>query len=676
MMDNKNFLLAIALSIAVLIGWQYFFAGPQIDQARQQQQVAEQQQAADQAAQPDTSGSGSAQPAGTSAAPTTAGDAAATTLSREQALAESPRVPISTPSVSGSINVRGGRIDDLRLNDFHETVDKSSPTIILLSPADAPDGYFAEFGWIGAADAGPMPGPDTVWTAPAGAELSVDNPVTLTYDNGKGLTFSREIAVDDHYMFTVTDSVANATGASVDLTPYGRVTRIGEPKTTGYYILHEGLIGVFGDKGLQEVKYSGLKDNPEKTMPVVNRGWLGITDKYWAAALIPPADQDFTGRFVKSETPSLRYQADYSGTPVSVPAGGSVESTSRLFAGAKQVSVVDSYQKTYNIESFELLIDWGWFYFITKPMFFLIDFLYRLFGNFGVAILAVTVLVKLLFFPLANKSYKSMSAMKKVQPQMTELRERYKDDKVKQQQALMELYKKEKINPLAGCWPIAIQIPVFFSLYKVLFVTIEMRHAPFFGWIQDLSAPDPTTVFNLFGLIPWDVPSFLMIGIWPLIMGASMFVQMRLNPTPPDPTQRLIFTWMPLIFMFMLARFPAGLVIYWAWNNTLSVTQQYVIMRRQGVDVDLWGNVLESIGLRKPKPAAPAVTSAKSQTGGSGGSKPAAANDAGPAEPAAAPHKSAPAKVSSPKKKGQARTGKRQKPTGKPKPTRPAEAEG
>ena len=526
---------------------------------------------------------------------------------------------ISTPSVSGSINLRGGRIDDLRLNDFHETVDKSSPTIILLSPADAPDGYFAEFGWSGPADAGPMPGPDTVWTAPAGAQLSVDKPVTLTYDNGKGLTFSRKIAVDDHYMFTVTDSVANATGAPVDLTPYGRVTRIGEPKTTGYYILHEGLIGVFGDQGLQEVKYSGLKDNPEKTMPVVNRGWLGITDKYWAAALIPPADQDFTGRFVKSETPSLRYQADYSGTPVPVPAGGSVESTSRLFAGAKQVSVVDDYQKTYNIESFELLIDWGWFYFITKPMFFLIDFLYRLFGNFGVAILAVTVLVKALFFPLANKSYKSMSAMKKVQPQMTELRERYKDDKVKQQQALMELYKKEKINPLAGCWPIAIQIPVFFSLYKVLFVTIEMRHAPFFGWIQDLSAPDPTTVFNLFGLIPWDVPSFLMIGIWPLIMGASMFVQMRLNPTPPDPTQRLIFTWMPLIFMFMLARFPAGLVIYWAWNNTLSVTQQYVIMRRQGVEVDLWGNVLESIGLRKPKPAAPAAAPAKSKASGSGG---------------------------------------------------------
>ena len=359
------------------------------------------------------------------------------------------------------------------------------------------------------------------------------------------------------------------------------------------------------------------------TMEPVQRGWLGITDKYWATAMIPPRDADFTGRFVQSTDPSLRYQADYRGSAVTVPAGSSIESTTRLFAGAKQVSVVglnwlfvtvEGYAQKLDIEGFELLIDWGWFYVITQPMFLVIDWLFRMFGNFGVAILLVTVIVKAIFFPLANKSYKSMSAMKKVQPQMTALRDQYKDDKVKQQQALMELYKKEKINPLAGCWPIAVQIPVFFALYKVLFVTIEMRHAPFFGWIQDLSAPDPTTIFNLFGLIPWTPPQLLMVGIWPLIMGVTMFVQMRLNPTPPDPTQKMIFTWMPVIFTFMLASFPAGLVIYWAWNNTLSVLQQYVIMRRQGVDVDLLGNIRDTFRKAPPPPpeapakAAPAAS--------------------------------------------------------------------
>ena len=311
-----------------------------------------------------------------------------------------------------------------------------------------------------------------------------------------------------------------------------------------------------------------------------------------------------------------------------MPAGGSAKSSNRLFAGAKQVALVNGY-RDQGIDHFDLLVDWGWFYFITKPMFFMIDWFYRLFGNFGIAILAVTVLVKLAFFPLANKSYKSMSAMRKVQPQMQELRERFKDDKVKQQQALMELYKKEKINPLAGCWPMALQIPVFFSLYKVLFITIEMRHAPFFGWIQDLSAPDPTSLFNLFGLIPWAPPAFLAIGIWPLIMGVTMFVQMRLNPTPADPTQQIIFTWMPVIFTFMLASFPAGLVIYWAWNNTLSVTQQYIIMRRQGVQVDLLGNITSTFK-RPPKPveAAKPVEVAKPAE-----KTPVAANDSGPAKP-------------------------------------------
>ena len=610
MMDNKNFIIAIVLSIAILVGWQYFFAPTHAPQ----QPVAE---------APVSPGGETVTPADPAQPPATTvdggtsvpGGAEAAGLTREAALALSPRVTISTPRVSGSINLVGGRIDDLRLNDFHDTVDPTSPTIILLSPVGGPDGYFAEFGWIGDTAGVAAPGPDTVWTAPSGAELTVGAPVTLTWDSGAGLVFTRKIAVDENFMFTVTDGVQNTTGAAVNLTPYGRVTRLGAPKTTGYFILHEGLIGVFGDHGLEEVKYSAIKDEP-RTMPPVTRGWLGITDKYWATAMVPPRNAEFTGRFVRTEDPSPRYQADFRGTAQAVPAGGAVESTNLLFAGAKQVSVVgmnwllltiQGYAQTLDIERFELLIDWGWFYFITKPMFFLIDWLFHVFGNFGVAILLVTVIVKAIFFPLANKSYKSMSAMKKVQPQMAALREQYKDDKVKQQQGLMELYKKEKINPLAGCWPIAIQIPVFFALYKVLFVTIEMRHAPFFGWIQDLSAPDPTNLFTLFGLIPWTPPHFLMIGIWPLIMGVTMFMQMRLNPTPPDPTQKMIFTWMPLIFTFMLATFPAGLVIYWAWNNTLSVIQQYTIMRRQGVEVDLIGNIRDTFRRTPPQPAVAAA---------------------------------------------------------------------
>ncbi len=628
MMDNKNFLLAIGLSLAILIGWQYFFALPP-----PQPPVAEAPVSPEGTVAPPAAGEGTMPVPG----------AEPTGLSREAALALSPRVPIATERVSGSINLIGARLDDLRLNDFHETVDPTSPTIILLSPVGGPNGYFAEFGWIGDAAGTAVPGPETQWTAPAGAELSVDTPVTLTYDNGDGLVFSRRIAIDENFMFTITDTAANTGAAAVNVTPYGRVTRLGEPEDQGWFILHEGLIGVFGEQGLEEVDYGDLDDAP-MTMDPVSRGWLGITDKYWAAAMVPPRGAEFTGRFVRTMEPSLRYQADYRGTAATIPAGGTMETETLLFAGAKQVSVVglnwlfvtvEGYAQTYDIAGFELLIDWGWFYIITQPMFLMIDWLFRVFGNFGVAILLVTVIVKAIFFPLANKSYKSMSAMKKVQPQMVEIREQYKDDKVKQQQALMELYKKEKINPLAGCWPVAVQIPVFFALYKVLFVTIEMRHAPFFGWIQDLSAPDPTTIFNLFGLIPWTPPLILMIGIWPLIMGVTMFIQMRLNPTPPDPAQKMIFTWMPVVFTFMLASFPAGLVIYWAWNNTLSVAQQYYIMRRQGVDVNLLGNIMDTFRKTPPKPEAPVAASK---------ALPAANDDDDAADAESAPAKKAPAK--------------------------------
>ena len=611
--NNRNFILAIALSMAVLFGWQFFIAGPEIERARQQQELA-QSQAQDSAAQAPANSTAGAPAAGTagSAAPGTA-SVQQTVETRDEALTQSARVPIATDAVSGSINLTGGRVDDLRLNDYHETVDPSSPTIVLLSPSGGPDAYFAEFGWTGAAEAGPLPDATTVWTAPADARLTVATPVTLTYDNGAGLVFSREIAIDDKYMLTVTDSVTNNGSASVSLSPFGRVTRVGTPHTSGYWILHEGLIGVLGGDGLQEVNYKDIAKDQKKTWENVTGGWLGITDKYWAAAVIPDQSDTYTGRYTYSDTTTPVYQTDFTGTATSVAPGTTVSETSRLFAGAKQVSVLSDYRDQLGITKLDLLIDWGWFFFITKPMFFVIDWLFHLFGNFGVAILLVTVLVKAIFFPLANKSYKSMSAMKKVQPQMAALREQYADDKVKQQQALMELYKTEKINPLAGCWPMLIQIPVFFSLYKVLFVTIEMRHAPFFGWIQDLSAPDPTHVFNLFGLLPYDpsaipvVGHFLAIGIWPLIMGITMFVQMKLNPAPPDPTQAMIFTWMPVLFTFMLAGFPAGLVIYWAWNNTLSVTQQYIIMKRSGADVNLWGNILDTFRRKKPEPEKPAA---------------------------------------------------------------------
>ncbi|MES0880371.1 membrane protein insertase YidC [Roseibium sp. SCPC14] len=601
--ENRNTILAIVLSLVVLLGWQYFVAGPQLER---QQAALEAQQEANAALQATTGGANpdapqpTATPGTDATAPAQTAGGQVTFANREQALAASDRVIIDTPRLEGSINLQGARLDDLRLKDYHETVDKSSPTIVLFSPKGSPNPYYSDYGWV--ADPGAnvaLPGPDTLWSVEGDANLSPTTPLTLTWDNGGGLTFKRTYSVDENYMFTVAQSVENASSDAVTLYPYGLIARQGTPETTGFFILHEGLLGVFGEEGLKEVDYSDLEEEGTIRPAKVDQGWLGITDKYWASTLIPVPGQEFQPSFSHS-TATGNFQTDFLGNGVTVAAGQTGETSSYLFAGAKETNLIDSYEETLGIKQFELMIDWGWFYFLTKPMFFVIDWFFHLIGNFGVAILAVTVLVKLIFFPLANKSYVSMSKMKLVQPQMTEIREKYADDRQKQQQALMELYKKEKINPLAGCLPILIQIPVFFSLYKVLFVTIEMRHAPFFGWIQDLSAPDPTTIFNLFGLIPWDPPQMLMLGVWPLIMGITMFIQMKMNPAPPDPTQQMIFTWMPVVFTFMLASFPAGLVIYWAWNNTLSVTQQYVIMRRQGAKVELWDNLSGMFKRKKP----------------------------------------------------------------------------
>jgi YidC/Oxa1 family membrane protein insertase len=605
MTDNRNTILAVILSGIVLIAWQYFYNVPQMEKQRAQTQVqAELAKPTPQATPGSTTPQAGSTPSASAPGNT---QPTAAVVSRDAAIAATPRVKIETPSLTGSISLRGARIDDLSLVKFRDTVDPASPPIVLYSPSNTASPYYAEFGWVPASGStARIPDQNTVWEQEGTGSLSPGHPVTLKYDNGDGLTFRRTIAIDDRYLFTLKDDVTNIGAAPVTLYPFALISRHGTPQVSGYYILHEGLIGYLGEKGLQEYGYKKIDDAREEKFDVTN-GWLGMTDKYWASALLPDTTAKLQVRYSsKAVGTSHNYQTDYLQDPQTLAIGGTISANARLFAGAKEAGVVGinfpfaglgGYNKELGLNHFDLLIDWGWFYFITKPMFLALDFFFRLIGNFGVAILLVTVLVKTLFFPLANKSYASMAKMKSVQPQLAALKERYPDDRQKQQTEMMEIYKKEKINPIAGCLPVALQIPVFFSLYKVLFVTIEMRHAPFYGWIKDLSAPDPTNLFTLFGLLSFDptqLPLFghyLALGIWPIIMGITMWFQMKLNPTPPDPTQQMIFAWMPLIFTFMLAGFPAGLVIYWAWNNLLSVLQQSFIMRKNGVKVELFDNI-------------------------------------------------------------------------------------
>jgi YidC/Oxa1 family membrane protein insertase len=613
MTDNRNTILAVILSGIVLIAWQYFYNMPQMEKQRAQTQT--QAELAKPTPQTTPGSTTPGAPPSANAPATTPAAAAAAIVSRDAAIAATPRVKIETPSVIGSISLKGARIDDLSLVKFRDTVDPTSPPIVLYSPSNTASPYYAEFGWVPASGStARIPDQNTVWQQENSGALSPGNPVILKYDNGDGLTFRRTIAIDDRYLFTIRDDVTNVGAAPVTLYPFALISRHGTPQVSGYYILHEGLIGYLGDEHLQEYGYKKIDDAKSVAFNVTD-GWLGMTDKYWASALLPDTTAKLQARFSSNLVGTVRtYQTDYLQDPQTIAIGGTASANARLFAGAKEASVVGinfpfaglgGYNKELGLNHFDLLIDWGWFYFITKPMFLALDFFFRLFGNFGIAILLVTVLVKLLFFPLANKSYASMAKMKSVQPQLAALKERYPDDRQKQQQEMMEIYKKEKINPIAGCLPVALQIPVFFSLYKVLFVTIEMRHAPFYGWIKDLSAPDPTNLFTLFGLFHYDptqLPLFghyLALGIWPIIMGITMWFQMKLNPTPPDPTQQMIFAWMPLIFTFMLAGFPAGLVIYWAWNNLLSVLQQSFIMRKNGVKVELFDNIRSAFGAKK-----------------------------------------------------------------------------
>jgi YidC/Oxa1 family membrane protein insertase len=608
--DPKNLILAIGLSLLVIIGWQYFYAGPQMEKQRQAQSQLQQPAPKPPSGAPTPTPNAAWQgPVPGAAPPPNAGiqpTSPEAIRTREQALAQSPRIRVNTKSLSGSIALKGGRIDDVVLKGYRETTDPTSPNIVLLSPSGSPQPYYAEWGFV------PQPGQnielpksDTLWKADS-TVLTAEKPVNLTFDNGAGLIFHRTIAVDDQYMFTVTQSIENKGTDPVTLYPYELVSRHGKPVVSGYAVLHEGFVGVVGDSGVKETSYDGVEKEPGSTQHLDGTGgWLGFTDKYWATAVIPDQNMPIKGRYLASGTGQKIYQVDQQGAAQTVAPGATVAVNSRLFAGAKVSDLLDRYESGLGIKKFDLLIDWGWFYFITRPMFKLIDFFYRIIGNFGLAILCVTLLVKIAFFPLANRSYMSMARMKAMQPQMKALQERYKDDRAKQQQELMALYKREKINPVAGCLPVVIQIPVFFSLYKVLFVTIEMRQAPFFGWIKDLSQPDPTNIFTLFGLVPWDpthiplIGSFLWLGIWPIIMGLSMWIQMKMNPEPTDPVQKQMFAYMPIIFTFMLGSFPAGLVIYWTWNNLLSVTQQGFIMRRAGVKFELWDNLASTFRRKK-----------------------------------------------------------------------------
>ncbi|HYI85071.1 MAG TPA: membrane protein insertase YidC [Acetobacteraceae bacterium] len=576
-MDQKRLFVAIAISIGILLLFDlYNRPAREAQQVRQQQVEAAGQQAP------------APGPTGPLRTPTDAAPAAG------EPRAPAARLPVEGPRVQGSVSLRGARLDDLVLRDYRETTKPDSPLVRMLAPRDGGAPYYAQWGWTAADGRTAVPGNDTDWQA-EGGRLAPGSPVTLRWDNGQGQVFEVALALDENFMVTAEQRVRNNAAEPISLLPWVRVRRERTPPTEGWAVLHEGFTGVLNGR-LNEMTYSAAKDEAAKRAGVAFEqesagGWAGFTDKYWLSALAP-VDQSARVRATYRATqepgprgPEDRWQVDFAPPgAMQVPAGATGGGQAvRLFAGAKEVNLLDAYGARYNIPDFDKAVDFGWFYFLTKPFFHALHWIAQQVGNYGVAILIFTFLLKLAFFPLANKAYKSMSRMKTFAPKMQEIRERYKDDPTKAQAETMALYRAEKINPASGCLPIVIQIPVFFALYKVLLVSIEMRHAPFFGWIRDLSAPDPTNVFNLFGLLPFDPAAlsygYLHLPAWALVMGATMWVQQKLNPQPPDPVQAKLFQWMPVIFTFMLASFPAGLVIYWAWNNLLSIAQQWYIMR-------------------------------------------------------------------------------------------------
>ena len=557
-MDNKNILFAISLSAAVIILWTLVFIPPpeEIKQNKINQEQVKQEQAQK-----------------SSDTPSLDQNENFTKLTRKEALAENERVPFENNSVVGSISLKGAAIDDLTFKEYNVELN-SNEKVILLNPRNVEDGYFIESGFVTTNKNIDIPNSNTVWEVEGNKKLTNNSPIKLTWTNSQGITFEKHISLDDQFLFTVKQKIINSSDKTYNFYSYGQIIRNRIPSSiSGFYILHEGFLSVLDDQLIEE-DYDDIQE--KKFTQTAQEGFLGISDKFWIASVIPPRSKEFKITFDYKN----KFRANYISTKsIEVGANGSIEEEIQIIIAAKRVNAIDYYAESLNINKFDLVIDFGILYFLTKPLWFAIDYFFKLCGNYGVAIILITVCIRLLFFPLASYSFRSMGKMKLLQPEMIRLKELHKDDKVKLQQEMMALYKREKVNPMSGCLPILVQIPVFFALYKVLFVTIEMRHQPFFGWIKDLSDKDPTTVFNLFGLIPWDPPSFLIIGAWPIAMGLSMYIQQKLNPAPPDPIQAKIFKFFPLFLTVILAPFPSGLVIYWTFNNLLTLIQQYYIQR-------------------------------------------------------------------------------------------------
>ena len=554
-MDFKNVLMAIVLSTIVLIAWATFFETPIVEQQTTENQITKGEDLSSPSIDEDEKGTKNE-------------------ITRSNTINKTKRVKIENANIRGSLSLQGAIIDDIIFKNYEETLN-SENKVTFLNPKNSSKEYLIETGWAsGGNEKIKLPLGDTIWIVKGNSTLTPNNPVTIEWDNGDGLIFTKKIDLDEKFLFKITQSIKNTSNKSFQFYPYAQITRKGKPEGRQIYILHEGFLGVFGEE-LVEKDYDDIED--EKFTINSSKGWLGITDKYWLTAIVPEKGKEFKAEFVAKKE---KYRANYIIKEAEIlNPGNSITNEINAFVAAKEVVVIDGYAEQLSIENFDLAIDWGWFYFFTKPLFFTIDYFFRLTGNFGLAIVIITSLVRLIFFPLANYSFKSMAKMKILQPEMVRLKELHKNDKVKLQQETMALYKREKVNPISGCLPVIIQIPFFFAIYKMLYVTLEMRHQPFFGWIKDLSERDPTSVFNLFGLIPWDPPTFLMIGAWPILMGLSMWVQQKLNPTPPDPIQAKIFMFFPIFLTIILAPFPSGLVVYWTVNNILTIAQQWVIIR-------------------------------------------------------------------------------------------------
>ncbi len=552
-MDTKNVLMAIVLSTLVLVFWATFFEPPPVERQIVEDQIVKKEE---------------------SSSPSIEKDKSSKKITRNEAIDYASRIKIENNNIKGSISLQGAIIDDIIFKNYNISLD-SDEKVIFLNPKDTSKGYYIETGWASnSKEKLKLPLDNTIWKVKGNNLLTPNSPVVIEWDNNEGLIFTKKIELDDKFLFRITQSVKNTTDKSYEFFPYAQITRNYKPDVIPIYILHEGFIGMF-DEELKEEDYKDIED--EKITTNSSKGWLGITDKYWLTAIVPEKGKEFKSEFFTTDG---KYKANFIiKRPEVLGSNSSITNEISAFVAAKEVAVIDNYAEKMGIEKFDLAIDWGWFYFITKPLFFVIEYFFKLTGNFGVAIIILTALVRLAFFPLANYSFRSMAKMKILQPEMVRLKELHKDDKVKLQQDMMALYKREKVNPVSGCLPVLIQIPFFFAVYKMLYVTIEMRQQPFFGWIQDLSARDPTSIFNLFGLIPWDPPTFLMIGVWPILMGLTMYLQQKLNPTPPDPMQAKIFMFLPIFLTIILAPFPSGLVVYWTISNVLTIAQQWVIIR-------------------------------------------------------------------------------------------------